>query len=92
MNLESIDACQTLGGFEYRVFDNGLVALVEPNPHSDLAALMVAVNAGSADDDPSAIGTAHFLEHMAFKSNPVHTKEQLDQEMEFAGIERSPAK
>lgn len=91
MNLESIDACQTLGGFEYRVFDNGLVALVEPNPHSDLAALMVAVNAGSADDDPSAIGTAHFLEHMAFKSNPVHTKEQLAQEMEFAGIERSPA-
>lgn len=45
----------------------------------------VWIDAGSRFEDERTNGTAHFLEHMAFKGTKKRTQDQLEQEVEDMG-------
>ena len=48
---------------------NGLTVVIDPIPDATKVAGIVAVRAGSRDEELNATGVAHYLEHMLFKGN-----------------------
>lgn len=50
---------------------NGLRVASEAVPHSSTATVGVWIDAGSRYETDASNGTAHFLEHMAFKGTTV---------------------
>eukprot|EP00045_Choanoeca_perplexa_P005823 m.48730 g.48730 ORF g.48730 m.48730 type:complete len:463 (+) comp13314_c0_seq1:14-1402(+) len=64
---------------------NGLRVVTEQTPH-ETATVAVHVDAGSRFENKDNNGTAHFLEHMAFKGT--HNRSQLDieQQVESMGM------
>ncbi len=52
---------------------NGLRVASEHVPHSSTATVGVWIDAGSRYETDASNGTAHFLEHMAFKGTTVRT-------------------
>jgi predicted Zn-dependent peptidase len=50
---------------------NGLRVASETVPHSSTATVGVWIDAGSRYETDASNGTAHFLEHMAFKGTTV---------------------
>ena len=64
---------------------NGLTVATESHPHAQTVTVGVWIDAGSrAETDPTN-GTAHFLEHMAFKGTGRRSQHALELEVEDIG-------
>ena len=57
----------------------------EATPYSETATVGVWIDAGSRYESKETNGTAHFLEHMAFKGTAKRTAASLEQEIEDMG-------
>lgn len=66
-------------------YPSGLRVLFEQHPGSERVAIAALVGAGSSADDDGREGTAHFLEHLAFRSRP-SGRLSLDEELDYAGV------
>ncbi|KAJ6579481.1 Metalloenzyme, LuxS/M16 peptidase-like protein [Mycena vulgaris] len=65
--------------------DNGLTVATESHPHAQTATVGVWIDAGSRAETDATSGTAHFLEHMAFKGTGKRTQHALELEVENIG-------
>lgn len=71
--------------FKTTVLDNGLTVASELMPGTKTATVGVWINAGSRADNPHSSGTAHFLEHLAFKGTSRRSQVNLELEIENIG-------
>ncbi|CUM63064.1 uncharacterized protein PRCAT00000629001 [Priceomyces carsonii] len=71
--------------FQTTVLDNGLTVASELMPGTRTATVGVWINAGSRADFSKSSGTAHFLEHLAFKGTNRRTQLNLELEIENIG-------
>lgn len=62
---------------------NGLTVATESHPHSETAAVGIWIDSGSRADIHG--GTAHFLEHLAFKGTQKRNQQTLELEIEDLG-------
>jgi predicted Zn-dependent peptidase len=70
---------------------NGLNVVTHAMPHMETVALGIWVKAGARDERPEENGTAHFLEHMAFKGTKRRNAREIAEEIESAGGEINAA-
>lgn len=71
--------------YKTSVLANGLTVASEFMPGTKTATVGVWINAGSRGDNPKSSGTAHFLEHLAFKGTGRRTQLALELEIENMG-------
>lgn len=71
--------------FQTTVLDNGLTVASEVMPGTKTATVGVWINAGSRADNKKSSGTAHFLEHLAFKGTDKRNQLSLELEIENMG-------
>lgn len=71
--------------FKTSVLSNGLTVASEVMPGTKTATVGVWINAGSRADNTESSGTAHFLEHLAFKGTQQRTQLNLELEIENLG-------
>ncbi|KAI5955818.1 MAS1 [Candida jiufengensis] len=71
--------------YQTSVLPNGLTVASESMPGTKTATVGVWINAGSRADNPKSSGTAHFLEHLAFKGTNKRTQLNLELEIENLG-------
>ncbi|KAJ3035855.1 55 kDa erythrocyte membrane protein [Rhizophlyctis rosea] len=64
---------------------NGFTIATETNPNYQTATVGVWIDAGSRFENTSNNGTAHFLEHMAFKGTKSRTQTDLEKQIENIG-------
>ncbi|KDN44556.1 putative MAS1-mitochondrial processing peptidase beta chain precursor [Tilletiaria anomala UBC 951] len=64
---------------------NGLTVATESNPSAQTATVGAWIDAGSRAETDATNGTAHFLEHMAFKGTGKRTQQGLELEVENLG-------
>ena len=64
---------------------NGLRVATEAVPYAETATVGVWIDAGSRYEDAQTNGTAHFLEHMAFKGTKTRSASGLEEEIENMG-------
>ncbi|KAH8085953.1 Metalloenzyme, LuxS/M16 peptidase-like protein [Cristinia sonorae] len=64
---------------------NGLTVATESHPHAQTATVGVWIDAGSRAETDKTNGTAHFLEHMAFKGTGRRSQHALELEVENLG-------
>ena len=64
---------------------NGMRVATETTPHAETATVGVWIDAGSRYETAANNGTAHFLEHMAFKGTAKRTTAGLEEEIENMG-------
>jgi len=64
---------------------NGLTIATEHSPYAQTATVGVFIDAGSRAETDATNGTAHFLEHLAFKGTNRRTQYQLELEIENMG-------
>lgn len=64
---------------------NGLTVATESNPSAQTATVGAWIDAGSRSETQRNNGTAHFLEHMAFKGTNNRTQHGLELEVENLG-------
>ncbi|KAJ3103351.1 55 kDa erythrocyte membrane protein [Physocladia obscura] len=64
---------------------NGFTVATESNPNYQTATVGVWIDAGSRFENTKNNGTAHFLEHMAFKGTKSRTQLQLETQIENIG-------
>lgn len=64
---------------------NGVTWSLWSEPRDPLLAINVWVRAGSADEEPGATGSAHFLEHLMFRGTQAVPDGAFDAEMERMG-------
>ncbi|KND03123.1 mitochondrial processing peptidase [Spizellomyces punctatus DAOM BR117] len=64
---------------------NGFTIATESNPNYQTATVGVWIDAGSRFETEKTNGTAHFLEHMAFKGTKSRTQVQLETQIENIG-------
>lgn len=73
------------------VLDNGLTYYVRRNTEpANRAELMLAVNAGSVQEDADQLGLAHFLEHMMFNGTERFPEQSLIEFFETIGMSFGP--
>jgi mitochondrial-processing peptidase subunit beta len=70
---------------EISTLSNGLTIATESHPHAHTATVGVWIDAGSRAETDETNGTAHFLEHMAFKGTGRRTQQALEVEVENLG-------
>ncbi len=70
---------------------NGLNVVTHAMPHMETVALGIWVKAGARDERAEENGTAHFLEHMAFKGTKRRNAREIAEEIESAGGEINAA-
>jgi predicted Zn-dependent peptidase len=69
-----------------RVLDNGLRVIVVDDPASTVVSAVVSIHSGSADEDSSESGAAHFLEHVIlFRGTEHRTGEAVLDSMRHTG-------
>lgn len=71
--------------YQTSILPNGLTVASEVMPGTRTATVGVWINAGSRADNPKNSGTAHFLEHLAFKGTDKRTQLNLELEIENLG-------
>ena len=73
--------------FDLKTFklSNGLEVIFIPNKVAPTASIGVLYRYGTADDEPTTAGLAHFLEHMMFKGTKAYPKGTFDDEIMRAG-------
>ncbi|KAJ2891641.1 putative mitochondrial-processing peptidase subunit beta protein [Zalerion maritima] len=64
---------------------NGLTVATEYSPYAQTSTVGVWIDAGSRAETLETNGTAHFLEHLAFKGTQKRTQQQLELEIENMG-------
>ncbi|KAA8911764.1 Metalloenzyme, LuxS/M16 peptidase-like protein [Sphaerosporella brunnea] len=64
---------------------NGLTIATEHSPYAQTATVGVFIDAGSRAETDASNGTAHFLEHLAFKGTHKRSQQQLELEIENMG-------
>ncbi|KAI1077420.1 mitochondrial-processing peptidase subunit beta [Whalleya microplaca] len=64
---------------------NGLTIATEYSPWAQTSTVGVWIDAGSRAETDETNGTAHFLEHLAFKGTQKRTQQQLELEIENMG-------
>ncbi|TQS36235.1 hypothetical protein Golomagni_03320 [Golovinomyces magnicellulatus] len=64
---------------------NGLTVATEHSPWAQTSTVGVWIDAGSRAETDKTNGTAHFLEHLAFKGTGKRTQKQLELEIENLG-------
>ena len=64
---------------------NGFTVATEANPNNQTATVGIWIDAGSRFETDKTNGTAHFLEHMAFKGTKSRTQLQLESQIENMG-------
>lgn len=64
---------------------NGFRIATEANPNFQTATVGIWIDAGSRFENENNNGTAHFLEHMAFKGTKTRTQLQLETQIENMG-------
>jgi zinc protease len=69
----------------YRHLKNGLEVVISPNDESEVLALQIWYRVGSANEEPTATGLAHFFEHMMFRGTKAHGLGEFDRQMEELG-------
>ncbi|KAF6756019.1 Metalloenzyme, LuxS/M16 peptidase-like protein [Ephemerocybe angulata] len=75
-----------LGPFtEFSTLSNGLTIATESHPSAQTATVGVWIDAGSRAETDRTSGTAHFLEHMAFKGTHRRSQHALELEVENLG-------
>jgi zinc protease len=81
------DAPKAQGGIDLSyVLDNGLKAILVPQPGNPTVTAMVMVKAGSASENgESEYGLAHLMEHMAFKGTKKRGVGEVSAEVENSG-------
>ncbi|KAL7422455.1 Mitochondrial-processing peptidase subunit beta [Cryptotrichosporon argae] len=67
------------------VLSNGLSVSTETIPGLQTSTVGLWIDAGSRADAPNASGTAHFLEHLAFKGTKLRDQTKLELEVEDLG-------
>ncbi|TFK48719.1 hypothetical protein OE88DRAFT_494179 [Heliocybe sulcata] len=70
---------------EISTLSNGLTVATESHPHAQTATVGVWIDAGSRAETDATNGTAHFLEHMAFKGTGRRSQHALELEVENLG-------
>jgi len=70
---------------EITTLSNGLTVATEAHPHAQTATVGVWIDAGSRAETDTNNGTAHFLEHMAFKGTGRRSQHALELEVENLG-------
>ncbi|KDQ62146.1 hypothetical protein JAAARDRAFT_189512 [Jaapia argillacea MUCL 33604] len=70
---------------EVSTLSNGLTVATEAHPHAQTATVGVWIDAGSRAETDATNGTAHFLEHMAFKGTGRRNQHALELEVENLG-------
>ncbi|KAF8834482.1 hypothetical protein BDN67DRAFT_976017 [Paxillus ammoniavirescens] len=70
---------------ETTTLPNGLTVATESHPHAQTATVGVWIDAGSRAETDKTNGTAHFLEHMAFKGTGRRSQHALELEVENLG-------
>lgn len=70
---------------EISTLSNGLTVATEAHPHAQTATVGVWIDAGSRAETDKTNGTAHFLEHMAFKGTGRRSQHALELEVENLG-------
>lgn len=70
---------------EITTLPSGLTVATESHPHAQTATVGVWIDAGSRAETDATNGTAHFLEHMAFKGTQKRTQQALELEVENLG-------
>ncbi|KAF7354709.1 hypothetical protein MSAN_01384600 [Mycena sanguinolenta] len=84
--LRSFATVHNPGPFtEISRLSNGLTVATEAHPHAQTATVGVWIDAGSRAETDATNGTAHFLEHMAFKGTGKRTQHALELEVENIG-------
>eukprot|EP00899_Mesostigma_viride_P025916 jgi/Mesvir1/6509/Mv16778-RA.1 len=72
-------------GTRVTTLSNGLRVATETTPYANTATVGVWIDAGSRYENDSNNGTAHFLEHMAFKGTKKRSTRDLELEVEGMG-------
>ena len=72
-------------------FGNGMKVIVREGHVVNLVAVDVWVKAGSANEDSSNSGVAHFCEHMVFRATKKYGPGEIDRELEGVGAEANGA-
>ncbi|KIX07584.1 mitochondrial-processing peptidase subunit beta [Rhinocladiella mackenziei CBS 650.93] len=70
---------------ESTTLSNGLTIATEHSPWAQTSTVGVWIDAGSRAETDKTNGTAHFLEHLAFKGTGNRTQHQLELEIENMG-------
>ncbi|KAF8502895.1 Metalloenzyme, LuxS/M16 peptidase-like protein, partial [Russula emetica] len=70
---------------EVTTLSNGLTVATEAHSHAQTATVGVWIDAGSRAEMDTSNGTAHFLEHMAFKGTGHRSQHALEIEVENLG-------
>jgi mitochondrial-processing peptidase subunit beta len=70
---------------EISTLSNGLTVATEAHPNALTATVGVWIDAGSRGETDATNGTAHFLEHMAFKGTNKRSQHALELEVENLG-------
>jgi processing peptidase subunit beta len=70
---------------EVSTLSNGLTVATEAHSHAQTATVGVWIDAGSRAETDKTNGTAHFLEHMAFKGTKSRNQHALELEVENLG-------
>ncbi|KAI9885863.1 MAG: hypothetical protein M1823_002342 [Watsoniomyces obsoletus] len=70
---------------ESTTLQNGLTIATEHSPWAQTSTVGVWIDAGSRAEADRTNGTAHFLEHLAFKGTEKRTQHQLELEIENMG-------
>ncbi|KAE9389734.1 mitochondrial processing peptidase beta subunit [Gymnopus androsaceus JB14] len=84
--LRSFATTTNLAPFtEISTLSNGLTVATESHPHAQTATVGVWIDAGSRAETDKTNGTAHFLEHMAFKGTGQRSQHALELEVENIG-------
>ncbi|KAI0265610.1 Metalloenzyme, LuxS/M16 peptidase-like protein [Gloeopeniophorella convolvens] len=84
--LRSLATAVSQGPFtEVTTLSNGLTVATEAHPHAQTATVGVWIDAGSRAENDANNGTAHFLEHMAFKGTGRRSQHALELEVENLG-------
>ena len=84
--LRSLATAVSQGPFtEITTLSNGLTVATEAHPHAQTATVGVWIDAGSRAETDTNNGTAHFLEHMAFKGTGRRSQHALELEVENLG-------
>ena len=85
-SLRSLATAVSQGPFtEITTLSNGLTVATEAHPHAQTATVGVWIDAGSRAETDTNNGTAHFLEHMAFKGTGRRSQHALELEVENLG-------
>merc|ERR1712137_109715 len=70
---------------ESTTLGNGFTIATEHSPWAQTSTVGVWIDAGSRAETDKTNGTAHFLEHLAFKGTQKRTQQQLELEIENMG-------